>query len=455
MRATNILCSAVFFVKTLRAGLLEPDVLHRNPAKSDTERFKRFIRWVPSSLSCYVANMVEAYPLDMSQYSRMFNTTRIPKPGRDKLFTDDTGRHVLVMRKGNMYVFDVEDMDGNLVKPAEIQSHLQYILSRAAPVPDFPLGVLTSENRDVWANLRDKLEATGNAENLRSVDSALFCLCLDDESFRNQSDMLHNMLHSDGCNRWFDKSLSIIVSKDGQAAINFEHSWGDGVTVLRFLEEVFKHTTEKPLVHQDSAATTTTDSASAVRQLNFNLDSELKNSIKEAIVNFALDSCNVSVGTLEFHRGRRLLKKNKMSTDAVIQLAFQMAYLMLYSKVVIPFESCNLSMFKHGRLETIPTANIYTKWCSRAFVCQPRQHSTAQLREMLQSCSDHHRQILKEATMGMYCTIFYCLPMAFQIFNLTALFLSHSLSATPIRPRRSLSPGSSEASSNLQGPAFT
>lgn len=403
VRATNILCSAVCFVKTLRAGLLEPDVLHRYPAKSNTERFKRFIRWVPSSISCYVANMVEAYPLDMSQYSRMFNTARIPKPGRDELFTDGTGRHVLVMKKGNMYVFDVLDRDGNLVKPAQIQSHLKYILSKATPVPDFPLGVLTSENRDVWANLRAKLEAAGNAENLRSVDSALFSLCLDDESFRNLNDLSHNMLNGDGCNRWFDKSLNIIVSKDGQAAINFEHSWGDGVTVLRFLDEVFKHTTEKPLVHQGSAATTAIDSASAVRQLNFNLDSELKNSIKEAKVNFDLDSCNVSIGVLEFHRGgRRWLKKKNMSTDAVFQLAFQMAYLMLYGKVVIPFESCSLATFKHGRLETIPTANVYTKLCSHAFVCQPSQHSTAQLRAMLQDCSNHHRQLLKEATMGMY-----------------------------------------------------
>ena len=34
--------------------------------------------------------------------------------------------------------------------------------------------------------------------------------------------------------RWADKSFSIIVQKDGRSTVNFEHSWGDGVAVLRY-----------------------------------------------------------------------------------------------------------------------------------------------------------------------------------------------------------------------------
>nr|ACO13567.1 Carnitine O-palmitoyltransferase 2, mitochondrial precursor [Esox lucius] len=51
VRATNMVASAVRFMKTLRAGHLEPEVFHLNPAKSDTDSFKKIIRWVPSSLS--------------------------------------------------------------------------------------------------------------------------------------------------------------------------------------------------------------------------------------------------------------------------------------------------------------------------------------------------------------------------------------------------------------------
>lgn len=400
VRATNMVCSAVRFMKTLRAGILEPEIFHLNPAKSDTDRFKNLIRWVPSSLSWYGAYMVNAYPLDMSQYFRLFNSTRIPKRGRDELFTDDKGKHLLVMRKGNMYVFDIVDRDGNLVKPAEIQSHLDYILSDPTPAPVFPLGVLTSENRDVWAGLRDKLLAAGNAEALRTVDSALFCLSLDDESMKDHIHISHNMLHGDGCNRWYDKSFSVILTKDGQAAINFEHAWGDGVAVLRFQNEIFKDTTEKPLVHPGSAAAAV-DSSAAVRRLQFKLDSELETGIKTAKENFDSAISKLTIDAMEFRKGgKEQLKKSKLSPDAIAQLAFQMGFLRQYGQTVATYESCSTAAFKHGRTETIRPATLHTKQCSHAFVHQPGQHSVEQLKAMLHECSKYHGQLTREAAMG-------------------------------------------------------
>lgn len=52
--------------------------------------------------------------------------------------------------------------------------------------------------------------------------------------------------------RWFDKSFSLIVTGDGVAGINFEHSWGDGVAVLRFFQDIYAETTNRPFVHPDS-----------------------------------------------------------------------------------------------------------------------------------------------------------------------------------------------------------
>ena len=66
--------------------------------------------------------------------------------------------------------------------------------------------------------------------------------------------------------RWFDKSFSVILTKDGRAAVNFEHSWGDGVAVLRYFNEVWKETTTKPFVHPDSVPAKV-DSSSIVQHL--------------------------------------------------------------------------------------------------------------------------------------------------------------------------------------------
>nr|NP_001007448.1 carnitine O-palmitoyltransferase 2, mitochondrial [Danio rerio]AAH85392.1 Carnitine palmitoyltransferase II [Danio rerio]AAI64562.1 Cpt2 protein [Danio rerio] len=400
VRATNMVCSAVRFMKTLRAGLLEPEVFHLNPAKSDTDSFKKLIRWVPPSISWFGAYMVNAYPLDMSQYFRLFNSTRIPKYKRDELLTDDRGRHLLVMKRGNLYVFDALDRDGNLIKPAEVQAHLKYILEDPTQASAFPLGVLTSENRDTWTGLRQKLLDAGNGEALQLVDTALFCLCLDEEVLRDHIHISHNMLHGDGCNRWYDKSFSVILAKDGQAAINFEHSWGDGVAVLRFQNEVFKDTTEKPLVGPGSQPASV-DSSSAVRRLEFKLNDELKAGITKAKENFQAAVSKLTIDAMEFKKGgKEQLKKKKLSPDAIAQLAFQMGFLRQYGQTVATYESCSTAAFKHGRTETIRPASIHTKQCAKAFVQQPGQHSVEQLLGLLNECSKYHGQLTREAAMG-------------------------------------------------------
>ena len=49
---------------------------------------------------------------------------------------------------------------------------------------------------------------------------------------------LHTPRLVQASNRWFDKSFQLIVNSDARTALNFEHSWGDGVAVLRLMNEV-------------------------------------------------------------------------------------------------------------------------------------------------------------------------------------------------------------------------
>lgn len=48
----------------------------------------------------------------MSQYGSLFNTTRIPKIDKDSLFQNESAKHMVVMKGGNFYIFDVFDKDG-------------------------------------------------------------------------------------------------------------------------------------------------------------------------------------------------------------------------------------------------------------------------------------------------------------------------------------------------------
>jgi len=57
--------------------------------------------------------------------------------------------------------------------------------------------------------------------------------------------------------RWFDKCFTLIVTKSGRSAVNFEHSWGDGVAVMRYIIELVRDTTTKPTVHPSTRRLTT------------------------------------------------------------------------------------------------------------------------------------------------------------------------------------------------------
>lgn len=51
--------------------------------------------------------------------------------------------------------------------------------------------------------------------------------------------------------RWFDKSFTLIVCADGTSGLNFEHSWGDGVAILRYFQDISKDSTNFPMCHPD------------------------------------------------------------------------------------------------------------------------------------------------------------------------------------------------------------
>jgi len=75
---------------------------------------------------------------------------------------------------------------------------------------------------------------------------------LDTETPTDDSEISRLFLFGDGKNRWFDKSFSLIVTANAKAAINFEHSWGDGVAVVRFLDEIYRSSTNAPKVSPSS-----------------------------------------------------------------------------------------------------------------------------------------------------------------------------------------------------------
>ncbi|KAK2579173.1 hypothetical protein KPH14_002697 [Odynerus spinipes] len=402
VKSTNLVISSLRFMKSLREEILEPEVYHMNPIKSDTKLFRKVTGFLPSSISWYGAYLFKAYPLDMSQYPYLFNTTRIPQPEKDKIHHDATARHLVVMRKGHFYAFNVLDENGYILQPNEIAACLRSILADTRPLNESPIGILTTLERNKWASTRLHLENIGNENVLKKIDSAVFTLVLDDDHIgEDYNKLLRTYLHSDGTNRWFDKSFNLIVTKDGYAGLNFEHSWGDGVAILRFFNDVKAEISKKPRFHPEDVKSSLDQQCSEVEELRFVLDPKINHIINEERKNYETWVKQLCVDHFIYEGfGKNECKSIKISPDAIMQLAFQLAVYEQESQMVPTYESCSTAAFKHGRTETIRSCTLQTKATCVALTQKNSDISTTELKKMIFECSNMHNILTKEAAMG-------------------------------------------------------
>ncbi|XP_071561686.1 carnitine O-palmitoyltransferase 2, mitochondrial [Temnothorax nylanderi] len=401
VKATNLVVSSMRFLKSLKNNVLEPEVFHMKPEKSDTELFRNVTRLIPSRFSWYGAYLFKAFPLDMSQYKNLFNTTRIPELGKDRIFHDPTAKHLVVLRKGHFYAFNVLDANDSIRSPKEIAACLKAILEDDRPANRYPVGILTSSERDQWARARSHLVETGNREILQKIDSAVFVMILDDEIIgTDYNKLIRTYLHTDGTNRWFDKSFSLIVSKDGYGGLNFEHSWGDGVAVLRYFQDVKADISKKPRFHPNEVDELSKESVN-VERLQFSIDAKSESIIDQQKIDYREWVNRLCVDFMLYEEfGKEQCKKLGVSPDAVMQLAFQLALYSLEGKSVPTYESCSTAAYKHGRTETIRPCTLETKAICVAMTQKQVELSKSELKKMILDCSKAHNVLTKEAVMG-------------------------------------------------------
>ncbi|XP_055349228.1 LOW QUALITY PROTEIN: carnitine O-palmitoyltransferase 2, mitochondrial-like [Paramacrobiotus metropolitanus] len=401
VRAADLTLSALRFRNSLRQNLLEPDVYHLNPKKSDTPAFRRFVSLLPAAISWYGAYLYKAFPLDMSQYKNLFNSTRIPRPDKDELYKDDAAKHVAVLRNGEFYTFDVYDANGNILPAKDILNCYRHILKTAPKPNKDSIAVMSADERNRWAAVRARLVQAGNEARLRQLDTALFVLCLDTNDSEDKARFCKEMLHGDGYNRWFDKSFSLIVDAAGRAGVNFEHAWGDGVAVLRFVNEIHKDALNHNFALASPTATSV-DPTRHVHHLDFVLNDNIRSEIHAARETFEKSINGLDLSILEYHGyGKEDIKKYHFYPDGMIQLAFQMAYYQLTEGKVAPtYESCSTAAFRHGRTECIRSATPLTqKFCQLYFDTSPLRDET-ELYYTLRDVSQDHGKLTKEAAMG-------------------------------------------------------
>lgn len=351
-RAASLVLGSLKFINALRSGKLEPDMWRNNLA------------------------------LCMNQYKRLFGCARMPTAELDEEFVDEFSRHIVVVCRNQFYWFDVCWEDGvTAITERELVANLKAIKEDAQKTDELSaasqaVGVLTTEHRANWAKLRAKL-IVDNKDTLDIIDRALFLVCLDNTAPPDAAGFaatalhgtygIHNGVQTGTCmNRWYDK-LQLIVCENGVAGCNFEHSFVDGHTVLRFVSDVFTDTIIRFaqtirggnysfLEASYRAPSTAPQSAHRPRtkplRLEWELNTELQEGIKFAEAKLSDLILQNEVDVLEFTAfGKLFITQHNMSPDAFVQMAFIAAYYFQYGYAPNVYEPVLTKRFLHGRTE--------------------------------------------------------------------------------------------------------
>ena len=423
-RATTLVWSSLLFCQSVRTGKVEPDVQRTTP-------------------------------LCMCQYPKLFGTTRIPLPKRDRTVFCNDSKHMVVMSKGQVYWFDVFDanMEMSLTRETLAETLREIREDSGTMEPEdrmhSAVGVLTSDEREVWARWRKHLEGNvGNAESLSIIDTSLFVLCLDDTTPPSPSDMAKVALHGTSVvdlsygsagvqrgtciNRWYDKSLQIIVCQNGAAGVNFEHSVIDGHTVLRFASDVFTETILRfaETIRSNFARRQTAGAQScgsgeqstvapvAYSRIHWVLDPDLVAAMLIAESKLSDRIPQVDMQVLEFAAfGKNWVVENKLSPDAFVQIAFQVAYYRVYRACVCTYETIMTKKFFHGRTE----AGFVVTHASKA-LCEGfnAANSVETLQSLLKAALDAHVAVVRLASQGRGIRTLYAMKCVAQKQQQTA-----------------------------------
>nr|XP_003229729.2 PREDICTED: carnitine O-acetyltransferase [Anolis carolinensis] len=307
-------------------------------------------------------------PLCMNQYYQILSSCRIPGPKRDSVVNYARGKkpstHITVVHNFQFFELDVYSSDGSPLTTDQIFLQLEKIWNTSLQTNKEPIGILTTNHRNSWAKAYNNLiKDKTNKESVRSIEKSIFTICLDAPMPRVSDDIYRSrvaaqMLHGGGSrwnsgNRWFDKTLQFIVAEDGSCGLVYEHAPSEGPPIVAMLDHIVEYTKKPEMVRSPMVP------LPMPKKLRFNITPEIKNDIEKAKQNLNIMVQDLDISAIVFHQfGKNFPKSQKISPDAFIQMALQLAYYRMYNEACATYESASLRMFRLGRTDTIRSASV-------------------------------------------------------------------------------------------------
>ncbi|KAM9481838.1 carnitine O-palmitoyltransferase 1, muscle isoform 1-T2 [Clarias gariepinus] len=377
-------------------------------------------------------------PMCSYQYERMFNTTRIPGIETDYVQHLRNRKHLVVYHRGRFFKVWLY-YGGRHLLPAELEQQFQHILNDSTePQPgELKLASLTAGKRVPWAKARQKFFKDGvNKTSLDTIETAAFFLTLDDETHgydpeKPQSMDLYakSLLHGKCYDRWFDKSFTLVVYKNGKIGVNTEHSWADAPIIGHMWEDILatdvlrlgyteeghcKGDINKGLVPPTRLYWDIPKACQEIIEASYTVAKELADDV---------DFCGVVFD--EFGKG--LIKQSRTSPDAFIQLALQLAHFRDKGQFCLTYESSMTRMFREGRTETVRSCTIQSTAFVRAM--EDKSCTNEQRLVLFRTAAEKHQNMYRLAMTGAGIDRhLFCLYVVSKLLDIKSPFLNQVLS---------------------------
>jgi carnitine O-acetyltransferase len=306
--------------------------------------------------------------MEMGQYHNCFSTHRIPQLVCDRLVSNVDSNHIAVLIQGHVYRISVA-RGKRTIALEDIKAALDWILLDVRQHKDsqhcFGPCILMALPREHWIRTRDMmLQHAQNRAALSALSEAALVVCLDTYCAPvTTADTLALLRDGNIHNRYYDKTVQLVVFENGKAGLCFEHAAVDGSVALGFAAQLQRRANAS--YGPSCSKTRATESRLEVNRLTWGIDEMLR-----SCLSFAQEYVTRMRGERKLLAwssrlgGCRYFRYRELSPDAAVQLAIQMAINKHFGRNLNILEPVQIRRFAGGRLDFVPM--ITTE--SRAFI---------------------------------------------------------------------------------------
>lgn len=341
----------------------------------------------------------------LTNTEKMFNTCRLPRAGADVLATrnpaSEHAQDIMLMLHDFVYTVRVCEDDRTPLPVQTIEDRIRAVVLDVIKRIEsgesaVPVGVLTSDDRDRWAENYQHLLSLSpvNASTFCAINDSIMALSLDHYTAMpshhstptspsssqsshasipalNSDAEIHAHLHNTRSpprarNRFFDKCLTLSLERNTRAGAMGEHAPVDALVpsivfdygvVSGIDSSAFSEPVPRPLTLEEARVS---DGGKGWSRLDWVTDEWIEAQISEAEGRAQASINNSEIGILEYgeYGADWISNVARLPPDAYTQLALQLAWYRSRGFLTATYETALTRMFDAGRTECVRSASV-------------------------------------------------------------------------------------------------